>query len=183
MNEEATALGGHKFWGGAFGSFRKNPHGHEVRVGTGPGERLTFGFEKTIDHYRIFLGSRPPTRARGPAIDNIRAGIDRHAGKIGEENLGAVRNFSRIDCAMAGSQTGPVPTCALARSGTIPIDGDTCEESLLGSRAKARDEADEAGDKINKILHGSGKGSALAETSVNASKLGGEKAEERCVLS
>lgn len=80
MEEEATTLGGQHFWGGAFGFFRNNPEGHELRVRTGPLQRRSFCLKKTIDDERVSFGSGSTAAPGGATINNVGTGVDGHAG-------------------------------------------------------------------------------------------------------
>ena len=98
-----------------------------MRVGCRPGERFPLRLKEAIDDERISFGSISTAGSRGASIDNVGTGIDGQTGEIGKEDFGAVRDFSRIDGAMACAEPCSIPAGALARSGVVPINGDTSQ--------------------------------------------------------
>jgi hypothetical protein len=153
MEEEAPTLDRENFDCSAFGFFRNNPDGHELGMRTGPRQRCLFSLKKTIDDKCVSLRSGSTASPGGAAIDDVGPGVDGYAGSIGEEDLGAERNFPGVDGTMPFMQPRTIPAGAVARPGSSPIDGDARQDGLFHRLSVARTDKSQAGNHINKILH------------------------------
>ena len=80
-----------------------------------PGQRLSFRFEKAIDHQCLAFGLRSTGASRCLSIHYVAAGVSRDANAIREVNFAAVRNAARIDRAMSRLQLHPARATMLAR--------------------------------------------------------------------
>jgi hypothetical protein len=143
--------------------WRRNLHEHKGRVSARPAQRLSLGFEKSIDDKGISLQRRPAGAPRGFAAHHSRASIDSQQGAIGKYYFAAVRNSAGIHRAMAGSQASadgglvlPRPAIRTAASAG-PIYGNACQDGLFTDRMLARRNAwrdeQEKSCRNKKIFH------------------------------
>ncbi len=120
-----------------------NAHRHEKGMRIRPSQRLSFCFEKAIDHDRVLFGNGAAGFARGFSIFHGGSGIDGgESAAIRKNHFAAVRNVARIDRAMSAAQTQTGRGFVLAREviGTFaaagPVNRDTGKQGLLARKSE-----------------------------------------------
>ena len=111
---------------------------HEGRVRVRPGQGLLFGFKEFIDHERIAFAGVSAALSRGPSSTHGTARIDSgERCSVRQNNATSIRNFLRIDRAMADMQfhsgSGAVlPRVAIrAAPPAGPINSDAGEKRII----------------------------------------------------